>query len=124
MLRIYSIRFLLLLVLLVLLFAFAPMASASPPARPAGQGVLTNCTGEYFNNPTITGSPVLVRTDASINFFWPENVSPAAGIPTNNYSVRWTCTISAAMESTAVKSSPEGSVPWRASPLSFSRILL
>lgn len=96
MFRAYSIRFVPILFTLTLLVTFAPIARASPSALPPWQGVLTNCSGEYFNNTTITGSPVLTRTDPTINFFWPENASPAPGITTNNYSVRWTCTINVA----------------------------
>jgi len=42
---------------------------------------------------TLAGSPVLVRTDPAVNFFWPENTSPGAGVGVSNYSVRWTCAI-------------------------------
>lgn len=92
-----SLRLYLSVVVLVLLLALAPAANAHPPAMPPRQGFLSGCTGEYFNNTTITGTPALTRTDAAINFFWPENTSPAAGINTNNYSVRWTCTINVAV---------------------------
>jgi hypothetical protein len=58
-------------------------------------GYLTNCTGEYFNNTTLSGSPVLVRTDGTINFNWAAGASPGSGVSTSNYSVRWTCTFTA-----------------------------
>ncbi|HZQ48289.1 MAG TPA: PA14 domain-containing protein, partial [Verrucomicrobiae bacterium] len=52
----------------------------------------TGLLGQYYANtfPTnaFTGSP-LVRTDAVVNFNWNTN-SPDPGIPTNNYTVRWT----------------------------------
>ena len=83
------------LVCLVFLTALAPAAAASPPAMPPADGFLAGCTGEYFNSITITGSPAVVRTDAAINFFWPEGTSPAPGVNSTNYSVRWTCTASA-----------------------------
>jgi hypothetical protein len=47
--------------------------------------------GEYFTNPLRKGSPKLVRTDEKIDFNW-KSGSPAAGIPANNFSVRWTST--------------------------------
>lgn len=94
MLRIPS--FVLVLSVLFLLVIFAPLTHASPSAFPLAQGTLTNCVGEYFNNTTITGTPAHTRRDAAINFFWPENTSPAPGINVNNYSVRWTCTINVA----------------------------
>jgi hypothetical protein len=46
--------------------------------------------GEYYNNTTLTGLPVMVRNDAAINFNWSEG-SPAPGvIGADNFSVRWT----------------------------------
>lgn len=44
--------------------------------------------GEYYNNRTLSGSPVLVRDDSDINFDW-RSGSPASGIPADNFSVRW-----------------------------------
>jgi len=49
---------------------------------------------EYFNNPDVAGQPLVVRTESNIDLSWPEgNVegqnSPAPGIPTNQYSARW-----------------------------------
>jgi hypothetical protein len=60
---------------------------------PPGAAFVGACTGEYFNNTTLGGSPVLTRTDSAVNFFWPEFTSPAAGINWDNYSVRWTCNV-------------------------------
>ncbi len=68
-------------------------AAPAIQAAPAANGFLPNCTGEYFNNITATGTPVMVRTDASINFYWPDGTSPGPGVATNNYSVRWTCSV-------------------------------
>lgn len=45
--------------------------------------------GEYFNNKTLSGSPVLTRDDAQINFQWGSG-SPATTINADNFSVRWT----------------------------------
>ena len=45
--------------------------------------------GEYFSNPDLTGNPVTVRTDTTIDFTW-DGKSPAENIPVVNYSVRWT----------------------------------
>jgi len=60
---------------------------------PSTGGLLSGCTGEYFNNTSLSGSPVLVRTDAAINFFWREGTSPGPGVNVDNYSVRWTCSL-------------------------------
>lgn len=45
--------------------------------------------GEYFNNRHLEGAPVVVRNDARPDFNWGEG-SPAPGIPSDNFSVRWT----------------------------------
>lgn len=79
----------LILSVLVLTLLAAPALQAAPLAN----GYLPNCTGEYFNNTSATGTPVMVRTDPSINFFWPEGASPGPGVSANNYSVRWTCSV-------------------------------
>ena len=49
---------------------------------------------EYFNNQDLDGQPTVVRTESHIDFSWPDgNVegvnSPAEGIPTSEYSARW-----------------------------------
>ncbi|MCB0180751.1 MAG: PKD domain-containing protein, partial [Anaerolineae bacterium] len=44
--------------------------------------------GEYYNNAGLSGSPVLVRNDSSVNFNWGSS-APAAGVPADNFSVRW-----------------------------------
>jgi len=47
--------------------------------------------GEYFSNISLTGPAKLCRDDAAINFNWGYD-SPAAVIPNENFSVRWTRT--------------------------------
>jgi hypothetical protein len=59
-----------------------------PPPPPA-----TPWRGEYFTNPWLSGSPALVRDDPAIDFNWGYG-SPAPQIPPDNFSVRWTRTIS------------------------------
>jgi hypothetical protein len=51
--------------------------------------------GEYYSNPWLGGSPVLVRDDQQIDFNWGWE-SPAPGIPMDQFSVRWTRTLSLA----------------------------
>lgn len=62
-----------------------PVVPAPVPALPGPW------TGEYFNNATLSGSPVLVRSDGNINFDWGWE-SPAAGLERDNFSVRWSGT--------------------------------
>lgn len=52
-------------------------------------GTGTGLTGSYFNNRTLTGSPVLTRTDATVNFDWVAG-GPGGTLPADNFSVRWT----------------------------------
>jgi LysM repeat protein len=47
--------------------------------------------GEYFDNVSLTASPYLTRQDEAVNFNWGWG-PPAGGMPTNNFSVRWTGT--------------------------------
>ncbi len=96
MVSIRSFRSTLIALALMLLVCVPPLAQAAPLTAPAADGVLTGCTGEYFNNVSLSGAPAVVRNDPTLNFFWGENVSPAPGIGVNNYSVRWTCSVNAA----------------------------
>lgn len=59
-----------------------------------GGGVsITNWRGEYFNNMSLSGAPVLTRDDNQVNFNW-GNGSPATGIVnSDNFSVRWSRTL-------------------------------
>jgi hypothetical protein len=70
----------------------------------AGAGASSSCQdtvsadrwkGEYFNNTSLSGSPVMVRDDGngSLNFDWGSG-SPgiSCGVPANKFSVRWTRT--------------------------------
>jgi beta-glucosidase len=69
--------------------ALDPTKRASYPL-PGG----TDCTetdglqAEYFSNTNLSGEPALKRVDPAVNFEW-NNVSPAPGVPAQNYSVRW-----------------------------------
>lgn len=45
--------------------------------------------GEYFNNRSLSGTPILVREDASILFDWGRN-APISVVDGDNFSVRWT----------------------------------
>lgn len=49
--------------------------------------------GEYFNNTSLSGTPVLVRDDVSVNFDWGTG-SPAPGVVgIDAFSARWTRTV-------------------------------
>jgi beta-glucosidase len=57
----------------------------SGPNSSPGSGL----TGRYWANLELAGEPVLVRTDASIDFLWTLD-SPGEGLTTDAYSARWT----------------------------------
>jgi beta-glucosidase len=61
-------------------------SDALTPSSGAGNGLL----GAYFANPNLAGSPTAVRVDPLIQFGdWNDRERPA-GIPHENFSVRWT----------------------------------
>jgi beta-glucosidase len=66
-------------------FAMPIEHSALRPASGSGFGL----TGEYFDNNTLSGQPVLTRIDRNVNFNW-DKVVPLTGLHRNNFSVRWT----------------------------------
>ncbi|MBX3012983.1 MAG: hypothetical protein KF832_15815 [Caldilineaceae bacterium] len=53
-----------------------------------GEPSVRNWRGEYYNNPDLSGAPVLVRDDSNIDFNW-GNGSPDSSINADNFSVRW-----------------------------------
>lgn len=70
-------------VLLVSLAGIALEATVSPALA---QGAWY---AEYFANASLSGGPTLTRYDDSLNFDWGSG-SPGSGIPTDNFSARWT----------------------------------
>ena len=71
----------LLLVLIAASGGFSPKAafSAAPGAWRA----------EYYANPWLVGAPAVVRDEGAINWDWGWG-SPAAGVPADDFSARWT----------------------------------
>ncbi len=45
-------------------------------------------SAEYFNNRTLSGTPVLFRIDETVDFDW-DNGGPGSPVGNNNFSVRW-----------------------------------
>lgn len=44
---------------------------------------------EYFTNTDFAGTPALTRVETKLEQYW-HNLSPAPGIPNDNFSIRWT----------------------------------
>jgi uncharacterized protein YkwD/chitodextrinase len=61
----------------------APVSGQACP--PPASGAFTGC---YYSNTTLSGNPVLARTDPQINFDWGFSL-PAPAVPAGPYSVRW-----------------------------------
>lgn len=53
------------------------------------QAGMVTWTGEYFNNPTLSGTPNFIREDGGIWFDWGTG-SPGGTIGNDHFSVRWT----------------------------------
>ena len=60
------------------------------PAAGAGHGL----TAAFYNNMTLSGEPVLTRADSSIGANWHDQ-PPAPGVHPNQWSARWTGTLTA-----------------------------
>jgi YVTN family beta-propeller protein len=70
-------------------FVAVPAQRLAAPPPVTGSGL----AGAYFNNVTLSGNPVLSRTEA-IDFNWGTG-SPGTGVNANNFSARWTGTVAA-----------------------------
>ncbi len=57
------------------------------PTPPPPQ--ITDWRGEYFDDLSLQPPAVVVRNDRVVDFQWAAGESPAAGIPTEGYSARW-----------------------------------
>lgn len=60
--------------------------------KPAGEFVGHGLYAEYFDNPDLRGRPVLSRIDSVMDPYWGLG-SPGEGVPKDNFSMRWTGTI-------------------------------
>lgn len=67
--------------------SLTPTPSAPPSVTPPP--VITDWRGEYFDNPTLTGAPVVVRNDFDVKFNW-ERGAPDPRVPVDYFSARWT----------------------------------
>ena len=67
----------------------APTPSGPVPVPTAAPSLPGPWQGEYFNSLYLSGSPVLARTDAAVDFNW-DWQAPAPGMNADYFSVRWT----------------------------------
>jgi len=72
----------------------APSPTPTPtPTPPSEVQRLGPWQGEYFDNRDLAGDPVLTREDRTIDFDWGWG-TPTAEVGRDNFSVRWTTTVS------------------------------
>lgn len=95
---------------LLCISAFCASALTSAPALAQST---TSFTAEYYDNPSLSGTPVLVRDDPAINFDWGSG-SPDSRIPPDNFSARWTrwYSVNPAGAYTFTMTSDDGSRLW------------
>jgi beta-glucosidase len=70
----------------------APIVIPRTQFRAASDPSKQGLTGEYFDNDSLSGKPVLTRIDPQINFDW-NSTSPAPSLNPRAFSVRWTGTM-------------------------------
>ena len=68
-----------------------PLPPPLPPTpTPTSTPVeITDWRGEYYNNPDLSGAPILVRNDTSVNFNWGTGSPPGVPVSADHFSVRW-----------------------------------
>jgi beta-glucosidase len=65
------------------------------PTKPVPESMLRTpdgrpgLRGEYFSNRTLAGAGTMTRVDSKLDFTW-GNGAPAPGLPTDEFSIRWT----------------------------------
>lgn len=64
-------------------------ATPTPTPTPSLPRDFVGWRGEYFDNPALSGPPILVRDEPAVSFDW-GNESPAPEIPPSDFSARWT----------------------------------
>lgn len=69
-----------------------PLATSPTPTCSPVVGSGSGLSGDYFSGTTLT-TKVLTRADANVDFQW-ATAAPAAGVPADNFSVRWTGQVS------------------------------
>lgn len=70
---------------------YSPGINFEPISSSALNGGLK---AEYFNNSDFSGTPVLARNDATVDFNW-GSLAPAKGVNPDGFSIRWTGKVTA-----------------------------
>ena len=67
-----------------------PSSALHPPSGRPGE---TGLSAEYFDNVRLEGEPKLRRVDSKVDFIWGRTGEAAPGIPVQDFSARWTGTL-------------------------------
>ena len=70
------------------------MAIDAQYLKPSSGSTVNGLLAEYYNNETLTGTPVLTRLDYSVDFNWDE-ASPDSAVNSDSFSVRWSGVLTA-----------------------------
>lgn len=68
--------------------AALPKTYSVAPSGTVKEGTCDGLIGSYYSNETLSGTPVNVQVDAPVYFDWGTG-SPAANMPSDNFSVHW-----------------------------------
>jgi beta-glucosidase len=90
-------------------FETVPTSVLNPP----NDATHTGLSGQYFSNESFSGTPALIRIDAQVDQSW-NLLGPGNGLPTTNFSVRWTGTLTPTVSGTHTLAtrSDDGSQVW------------
>jgi hypothetical protein len=84
--------------------------SPSPTPQPP---TISQWRGEYYNNDSLAGSPVVVRNDSAIDFVWGSSSPIPNTLDSDHFSVRWTQTVNlSAGQYTFTANSDDGVRVW------------
>ncbi|HEX6448140.1 MAG TPA: glycoside hydrolase family 3 C-terminal domain-containing protein [Trebonia sp.] len=72
-------------------YAEGPSPSGALPAVPAS-AFASPLSAQFYNNMTLSGTPVATRTDPNVDFNW-NGASPQSGVNATQWSAKWTGTI-------------------------------
>jgi beta-glucosidase len=72
-------------------YAEGPSPSGALPAVPAS-AFTSPLSAQFYNNMTLSGTPVATRTDPNVDFNW-NGASPQSGVNATQWSSKWTGTI-------------------------------
>ena len=71
-------------------FSNIPFTALTPKSSPDGNGL----DMEYFNNMSLEGNPIYTAIGDNLSVYW-HNLSPAPGVNSDKFSIRWTGMITA-----------------------------